>query len=288
VKRVLIFGAESYIGVSFERHVKGRLLTKTIDARDNGWRDMDFSKYDSILYVAGIAHRKQSGESKALYFAVNRDLAHEAAQKAKADGAGQFVYMSSLYAFGVHAGEITPEAEASPAAGDWYGQSKYEAEKLLLPMRDEAFRVAVIRPPMVYGPGCKGNFPRLVKLAGLLPILPTLENRRSMIYIENLAELLAIVAEENASGVLCPQNAEYAATAEMLGLARVALGKKARRTGLLNLPIRLAMPVCPPIKNAFGSLWYSREVSAMPFERPYQLIGLADSIEKSVRREENA
>jgi UDP-glucose 4-epimerase len=284
VKHVLVFGAGSYIGVSFERHVKGRLLTTTVDAQDSGWRDMDFSKYDSILYVAGIAHRKQTGENKALYFAVNRDLAFEAAQKAKKDGAGQFIYLSSLAVYGVKTGEIAGTAVPAPASGDWYGQSKLEAEKLLLPLQDENFHVAVIRPPMVYGFGCKGKFNQLVRLAGALPFLPTLENRRSMIHIENLVELLAIVAEESASGVMRPQNAEYVRTSDMLAEARKSLGKKVRRLSLLNLPIRLAMPVCPPLKNAFGSLFYSREASEMPFERPYQLTGFAESIEKSVRR----
>jgi UDP-glucose 4-epimerase len=284
VKHVLIFGAESYIGVSFERHVEGRLLTTTVDAQNDSWRGLDFSKYDSILYVAGIAHRKQTSENKGLYFAVNRDLAVLAAEKAKADGAGQFIYLSSLAVYGAKTGEIAEDTVPTPATGDWYGQSKHEAEKLLLPMQDDSFSVAVIRPPMVYGLGCKGKFNQLVRLAGALPFLPTLENRRSMIYIENLAELLAIVAEESASGVLCPQNAEYVCTSDMLAEARKGLGKSVRRLPLLNLLIRVAMPICPPLRNAFSSLCYSREASRMPFERPYQLIGFAESIQKSVRR----
>jgi UDP-glucose 4-epimerase len=105
-----------------------------------------------------------------------------------------------------------------------------------------------------------------------------------MIYIENLAELLAVVAEESASGVMCPQNEEYICTSDMLAEARKILGKKVRRLPLLNVPIRLLLPLLPPLKNAFGNLCYNSKASEMPFARKYQLVGFTESIEKSVRR----
>jgi len=282
VKKVLIFGADSYIGASFERYAQGRLDVATVSSIGGEWKETDFSTYDSIVCVAGIAHRARSKENKELYFSVNRDLAVAAAQKAKAEGARQFVYFSSIYAYGVKKGEISSVTTPAHRKGDCYGLSKYQAEALIEPMASEGFCVAIIRPPMVYGPGCKGNFPLLAKVAKTAPFLPTLRNKRSMIYIDNLAEFLALVIEQGSQGVFCPQNKDYVCTAKMMGEIAISIGKKDRRLPLLNPFLRLLMPMFPPLQSAFGNLCYSTEASKAPFCQDYQLVGFEDSIKRSV------
>ena len=178
MKRVLIVGADSYIGCSFESYVHGLFDVSTVDARNDEWRKFNFSGFDSVLFTAGIAHCKQTPANKDLYFAVNRDLALSVAQKAKEQGVGQFIYLSSMAVYGVKTGEITETTVAAPPENDYYGFSKYQAEKLLEPIKSEHFKIAVIRPPMVYGPCCKGKFQQLLAVSKIAPLITVIKNKR--------------------------------------------------------------------------------------------------------------
>ena len=282
MKKVLVFGKGSYIGDSLARYAQGRLDITFTDARGDAWKRLDYSLFDSVVFVAGIAHQKQTKDNKDLYFAINRDLAAAVAQKAKDDGVGQFVYLSSMSVYGVKSGEITENTIPFPFANDYYGQSKLQAEKLLTGVSGDGFRVAVIRPPMVYGYGCKGKFQSLIKVAGKLPVLPTLVNKRSMINIDNLTELLTIVVEQGVFGVLCPQDREYINTSDMLAAVVKAANKPCRPFPLLNLLIRAALPISSSLQTAFGSLYYSPGASKMPFEQEYQVLGGAEAVSKSI------
>ena len=102
MKRVLITGANRYIGVAFENYVRehysSELSIDTVDMIDGSWRQKDFSPYNVVYHVAGLAHAdvgKVSDEVKTKYYAINTDLAIETAQKAKAEGVKQFIFMSS-------------------------------------------------------------------------------------------------------------------------------------------------------------------------------------------------
>ena len=190
MKRLLITGANSYIGTSFEdymnRNFPEALQINTLDMLDEHWKETDFSGYDAIFHVAGIAHADVSNVSKEteqLYYRVNTDLAIATAKKAKEDGAGQFIFMSSMIVYGGKE-HITVQTQPSPA--NFYGDSKWQADKGVRELEDAHFHVAVLRPPMIYGKGSKGNYPVLAKLATKLPVFPKVSNRRSMLYIENL------------------------------------------------------------------------------------------------------
>jgi len=265
-----------------DRYAKGRLDITTVRSIVGEWTDTAFSDYYSVVCVVGIAHRARKKENKELYFSVNRDLAVAAAQKAKSEGVRQFVYFSSIYVYGVNKGEISAHTTPAPREDDSYGLSKYQAELLIEPMASEGFCVAIIRPPMVYGPKCKGNFPLLVKIAKTVSFLPTLRNKRSMIYIDNLAEFLAILVEQGSQGIFCPQNKDYVCTAKMMEEIAVSIGKTSRRLPLLNPFLRVLMPLFPPLKSAFGNLYYSTEASKAPFSQDYQIVGFEDSIKRSV------
>ena len=219
MKKVLITGANSYIGVSFEKyvteHYSSDLSIDTVDMIDGSWRKMDFSPYDIVYHVAGIAHAdvgNVSDEVKAMYYAINTDLAIETAKKAKAEGVKQFVFMSSAIVYGDSAGygktkRITKDTEPSPA--NFYGDSKWQADKGVRELASDQFVVTVLRPPMIYGKGSKGNYPTLASMAKKLPIFPDVQNERSMLYIENLTEFLAQVMIRGCGGIYWPQNAEY-------------------------------------------------------------------------------
>ena len=133
MKKVLITGANSYIGISVENYLKNysdEYIIDTVDMIDGSWRNKDFSEYDTVFHVAGIAHSdngKISAEKEKLYYAVNTDLTVETAKKAKAEGVKQFIFMSSAIVYGDSApiGKskvITKDTPVSPA--NCYGDSK--------------------------------------------------------------------------------------------------------------------------------------------------------------------
>ena len=283
MKKVLIVGANSYIGTSFERYALGRLDITTVSSLDNNWRSIDYSGFDCIVYVAGIAHRKQTKKNKDTYFLVNRDLAFAVAQKAKAEGAKQFIYISSMAVYGMKSGEITERTVPSPRKNDYYGLSKWQAEGLISPLQSDDFQVTIIRPPMVYGPGCPGSFQALIRIVELSPIIPTMKNKRSMIFIDNLAELLALTIEEPVVGIVCPQNSEYVCTSAMMEEIAIALNKRYRRLSAISALTKLFIPICPPLQKAFGNLYYSDVASASHLMRNFNVVGFADSIRKSVQ-----
>lgn len=293
MKKVLITGANSYIGVSFEKYVKehysSELTIDTVDMIDGSWRQKDFSPYDIVYHVAGIAHAdvgNVSDEVKAKYYAINTDLSIETAKKAKDAGVKQFVFMSSAIVYGDSAGygktkRITKDTEPSPA--NFYGDSKWQADKGVRELASDSFTVTVLRPPMIYGKGSKGNYPTLAKMAKKLPIFPDVVNERSMLYIENLCEFLAQVMIRGEGGIFWPQNAEYTRTSEMVKLIAQVSNHKITVSKAWNWAVALAAHMPGKIRGladkAFGNLSYDQSLSTYDFK--YQLIDLKTSIERT-------
>ena len=224
-KKILITGAGSYIGGSFKAYAQQHypnLTVDELDMEDPSWRAFDFGKYDTVYHIAGIAHAdvgNVSDEVKEKYYQVNTDLAIETAKKAKAEGVKQFIFMSSMIVYGDSApyGKqkiITRDTVPSPA--NFYGDSKWQADKGIRALQGGGFNVAVLRPPMIYGKGSKGNYPVLAKLAKALPVFPDMENERSMLYVENLCEFLCKIILSGESGLYFPQNPGYTRTSEMV------------------------------------------------------------------------
>ncbi len=293
MKRVLITGANSYIGVSFEKYAKehysNELMIETVDMIDGSWREKDLSQYDVVFHVAGLAHAdvgKVDEETKKKYYAVNTDLAIETCKKAKEDGVKQFVFMSSAIVYGDSAPygknkRITKDTEPSPA--NFYGDSKWQADKGVRALMDNNYTVTVLRPPMIYGKGSKGNYPTLAKMAKKLPVFPDVQNERSMLYIENLCEFLCQVMILGEGGVFWPQNAEYTRTSEMVKLIAQVSGHKVVVSKGWNWVVGIARIIPGKIKGltnkAFGNMSYDQSMSRYDFK--YQLIDLKTSIERT-------
>ncbi len=221
MKKVLITGANSYVGISVEQYLSRwpeKYSVDTVDMIGGGWREASFRGYDTVFHVAGIVHQRKTkndpGQAE-LYHRVNTRLPIETAQKAKAEGVRQFIFMSSASVYGIDApmGQVVMLGKDTPLTpADHYGKSKLKAEERLLPLEEESFRVLILRPPMIYGKGCKGNYQPLRKLAKKLPLFPWVENQRSMLYIENLTEFIRLMVENEESGLYCPQDKEYVNT----------------------------------------------------------------------------
>ena len=130
---------------------------------------------------------------------------------------------------------------------------------------------------MVYGKGCKGNYQRLAKLAVKTPIFPDIDNKRSMVYIDNLCEFVRLLIDDCGAGLYFPQNDEYVKTSEMVKLIAEAHGKKIRMTKLFNPLLRLLR--LSTVNKVFGDLVYAQSMSSDYDKANYRIRSLRDSIE---------
>lgn len=285
MKRILITGGGSFIG----SHVKTYLeqwsesyQVETISLRGDDWHQRSFLGFDAILHAAGIVHQPQSKDDPSqaeLYDRVNHRLTVEVAEKAKREGVGQFLFLSTESVYGLHApvGKVVTITKDTPLHPvDNYGISKAKAEEDLAALRDEHFKVVILRPPMIYGKGCKGNYQTLAKLAKKLPVFPLVENRRSMLYIDNLCEFIRLLVEDVADGLFCPQNEEYVSTSDMVNRIAHAGGRGILMVRGFTWALKLLRPMTGMVDKAFGSLCYDRSLSDYP--KNYCVKSFDDSI----------
>ena len=260
MKRILITGAGSYIGTSFETYLKrfpGQYAVETVDMMGDSWKDADFFGYDAVYHVAGIAHIRETAENAEAYYKVNRDLAVDTARKAKECGISQFVFLSSMSVYGMEEGCITRDTVPAPKTN--YGKSKLQAEAGLEALKSESFRVAVLRPPMVYGEGCKGNYQSLVKFAKIMPFFPDYHNKRSMLHIDGLSETVRTIVDTGAEGLFLPQDENYVCTCQMVRGIAAELGRDLKLLKILNPAVSLAKRFTAMGRKAFGDLYYLKE-----------------------------
>lgn len=285
MNKILITGKNSYIGSNLREWLKANqeeYQVEEISTRDNIWAEKDFSAYDVIVHVAGIAHVSADPKLESLYYNINRDLALEVAKKAKQEGAKQFIFMSSMIIYGKDAPigkEKIIDANTTPVASDFYGRSKLEADLELQKLQDENFRVVIIRTPMVYGPNCKGNFPKLNKIAKYSFIFPNIDNKRSMIYIDNLCEFLKQCIDNQYKGIYFPQNKEYLSTKEIIQIMAESKNKKIWFTKIFNPILKLLSRKVNLINKVFGSKIYKKEMSG---DFSYCVVDNEESIRRSI------
>ncbi len=258
IKKILITGADSYIGTSFEAWAKkrypGEFEIDTVDMVDGSWREKDFAGYDVVFHVAGIVHQKETAKNKELYYKINRDLAIQTADKAKSSGVKLFILMSSMSVYGRTSGIITNKTKPIPNSN--YGKSKLQADNIISRMHSKTFNVAILRPPMIYGEGCKGNYKALSKAVLKIGFFPYVFNERSMLYIENLNFFLKQLIDNPQSGIFFPQNDEYVCVSKMAILIGKAHGKTIKNIPILNTFIKFIPN--KTIKKLFGNLIYEK------------------------------
>ncbi len=295
-KTILITGANSYIGDSFRIYANNKypnLKIDVVDMIDESWRQKDFSKYDIVYHVAGIAHSDVSNVDdtlRELYYKINTDLAIEVCEKSKKEGVHEFIFMSSMIIYGdslPYKNKRIIDKHTVPNASNFYGDSKLQADVAVRDYATDNFKVIVIRPPMVYGKNSKGNYRKLANIAKRVSIFPYVENFRSMIHIDNLCEFISQVMlikkiEPNAV-VLFPQNSEWSNTCEMVKEISVCNGKKMLTIG--SIFAKMAISICSSIpgkignltNKAFGNSCYDHKISEYT-GISYQVVSLKESI----------
>lgn len=279
-----ILGKNSYICKKFCEYISDtELKIQTIDCRNDLWESVDFSLFETILCPIGIAHVSTDPSLESKYYEINRDLPVEIAKRAKEDGVKQFVFFSSMIVYGADkpiGNEYIIDVSTEPMPENFYGKSKLEAEQELLKLSDETFTVTILRIPMVYGPSCKGNFPQLLKVAKKSHICPQIQNKRSMIYVDNLCEFLKIVIENKSSGILYPQNSEYVSTVDIIKIAAKYFNHKIVFIRCFNPLIKLLSKKIGVINKIFGTKIY--DMSLSPDVSKYNKVDFETSIKECV------
>lgn len=282
MKRILITGANSYVGTNVEKWLlkePSEFVVDTVDTMNDIWKAADFTQYDTIFHVAGIAHVDPKPSMAPLYYKVNRDLTVEIAKHAKECGVKQFLFMSSEIVYHVSKSlkphVITPETQPNP--NDFYGDSKLQAENGLHELECPTFKVTILRPPMIYGPNCKGNFLRLGWLGTKTPVFPNWHNKRSMLFVENLAEFVKQIILREKEGTFYPQNRELSDTVEIVKYFAKKYNHKIWVTKLCNPFVVVGSWFMPQVPKMFADSYYEPSMSQYEFE--YQLTSLTDSMQ---------
>lgn len=250
-KHILIVGENSYIGNYLEQYLNScskDYEVETVNSINDNWKNLDFKKYDVLINVAAIVHNPKA-ESK-LYYKVNRDLVIYLVNKAKKEGVKQFIQMSTMSVFGLDDGIIDEKTPFLPKND--YGKSKLEADNYLNGIKDEKFKVCIIRPPMVYGRECKGNYRRLEKYVEYIPIFPNLKNKKDFIFIENLTDFIKYAMDNKIDGIFYPRDPEPISTYEMIKSIALNRRKSMFLLGIFNPIIRLLIPRINMITSVFS------------------------------------
>ena len=289
MKKILITGKGSYLGNSLKAYLEAFGDCYQVDClslRSGDWKEQSFRGYDAVYHTAAIVHQPRSKDAPgelARYRAVNRDLAVAAAKKAKAEGVRQFVFLSTMAVYGLTAafGEtVTITAQTPTVPTDNYGLSKLEAEQALLALEGPDFRVAILRPPMIYGKDCKGNFRSLVSMARRLPFFPKVPNQRSMLYVGSLNRLVQQIIDREDRGIFCPQDPEYVNTSAMVQAIAAAQGKHLVLVPGFSWAFHLLRHLTGAVDKAFGSLVYDKSLSEL--EEDYRIASFPDSVNMSL------
>ncbi|BBF44272.1 UDP-glucose 4-epimerase [Lachnospiraceae bacterium KM106-2] len=286
MKKILIVGKNSYIGNHLESYLEGfnqadqvEYEVVKVSASNGEWKAVDYADYDIVVLLSGLVHKKESVYGYEAYYKVNYEMAVEIARKAKESNVSQFIFTSTMAVFGDHATRITQETKEQPTT--FYGKTKLMAEQTILEMEDDAFKVSVVRPPMVYGKGCKGNFPRLASLVKKLLLFPRVQNKRSMIHIDNLCEFLHLLIETKKTGVFHPQNKELVSTCELVSEISKQQNKKLYLVPGFSWVIKLGMKYVRSMHKVFGDCYYEQEMSQY-VGMDYWIIDEIESVKKSV------
>ena len=289
MKKILITGKGSYLGNSLKAYLEAFGDCYQVDClslRSGDWKEQSFRGYDAVYHTAAIVHQPRSKDAPgelARYRAVNCDLAVDAAKKAKAEGVRQFVFLSTMAVYGLTAAfgkTVTITAQTPTAPTDNYGLSKLEAERALLSLEGPDFRVAILRPPMIYGKDCKGNFRSLVSFARRLPFFPKVPNQRSMLYVGSLNRLVQQIIDREDRGIFCPQDPEYVNTSAMVQAIAAAQGKHLVLVPGFSWAFHLLRHLTGAVDKAFGSLVYDKSLSEL--EEDYRIASFPDSVNMSL------
>ncbi|MGD6770201.1 NAD-dependent epimerase/dehydratase family protein [Staphylococcus arlettae] len=264
-KHILITGSSGYVGSHLADNLEqlGNKVSR-LNVKNTLWKELDFKQYDAIIHTAALVHNNDPNAQLAEYFRVNMHLTFNLAMEAKKCGVKHFVFMSTMAVFGEDGKigemvELTNPTNLKPVTN--YGISKAKAEAKIREIADDNFKVAIIRPPMIYGVGSPGNFTKLIKVAKRLPIIPNLSNARSALYIKHLEQFVNEIIKHEMTGIYHPKDKFEFNTTKVVTEIR-----KNEHKNTFLLPIPKAMyPILNKfrvISKIYGNLVYAKSLYA--------------------------
>lgn len=285
MKKILVVGKGGFVSNTFVNYMKkfgSQYQVTVISSMNHEWEHYDFTGYDAVYNASGLAHANAIDGSDELYYEVNGRLPGEIAAKAKAENVPLYISMSSQIIYGDMTGvgkKNVITSDTKPTAEGIYGKSKIMGEREVLQYADDKFKTAIIRPPMIYSENAPENFERLCKFAVKSPIFPNLYNEQSMIYADNLCELLRLIIENQVGGIYFPQELEYIHTSKLVKDISKVAGKKMWVTKIFNPVLRLVSGKIRFVRKAFGSLVYDKSLSGH-FDWKYCVVPYEETVNR--------
>lgn len=241
-RTILVTGPSGFVGTRLtQRLTEQGFITRSFGRDQTGdlsgntdWRP-GLDNTDTIIHLAGRAHVMNETEADAdtIYNRINRDATQTLARQAEAAGVRRLIFVSTSKVMGDLGGPFTARDQPNPT--DAYSRSKLAAE--LAVNACDRLQSVIIRPPLVYGPGVKGNFIRLLGLVdkGLPLPFGAIRNQRSLIGLDNLCDVL-IAAIDGPDGVYLPADNENPSTPDLVKSIAIALG---RTPHMIPVPVTL-------------------------------------------------
>ena len=289
--KILVLGKNGYVSRCFQEYMtdKDGYTVDAISVRGDSWKKISFAGYDAVFNTTGLAHNDARKGSDEKFIVLNVTLAEELAKKAKSDGVFSFIHMSSMIVYGDSegVGKFTPiTKDTIPCPENIYGKSKLMGEEALKKLEDDAFHVALIRSSRVYGEKDTDSIQMLTKFAKKMPVFPNVKNSISMIYSDNLCELVRLIAENKSSGVFFPQQENYICTSKLVKDISVAAGHKLWCTKIFN-PILLGpMRKVGIVSKVFGNEGFDRSLSNH-FDGKYRVVSYKESVNRLANKKED-
>lgn len=287
MKRILVIGKNGIVATSFRDYMTkyNDYELKLVSSRNHEWEKEDFSKYDAVYNASGLSHSNARKGTENQFYEVNGRLPVEIAEKAKKEGVSLYISMSSSIVYGdmsmlFKRKDITKDTK--PSAPTVYGKSKMMAEEGLKQLESDDFQVAIIRSPLIYGERQTDNFPRLVWFAMHMPVFPNIHNQQSMIYIDNICELLRLIIDNNAGGIYYPQENEYICTSKMVKNIADISGNRLHLTKIFNPVLKLLQGKINFIHKALGSATYDKSMSNH-FNGDYRVVPYMEGLRRIVK-----
>ena len=279
---VLITGMNSFVGNYVGPYFSDKgYQVEYISLKDNMWIDTDFSDFDAILHVAGIAHVSYKKKDKDLYDEVNHQLTKKVAEKAKKEGIKQFLFLSSMIVYSSKETKIDEKTVPQPKGA--YALSKWMAEESLKTLESQDFKVSILRPSMIYGPGNKGNIPKLIKLIKFLPLFPTLENQRSFLYVGHLAEAMYQIILNKQTGTFHLADEKAVSTYDLVKTIAKHLNKRMIYICLFNPLIKVFRKKVMVFNKLFSDYYYESSLIKHAFD--YHLFDFDETIQATLKGE---
>ena len=285
MKKLLITGSNGFVGSYFINKYKNKYDIKTFSFLKDDINNLDCKNIDIVFHLSALVHQ-MGGASAEEYQKINVTQTLQLANKAKESGVKHFVFMSTVKVYGEEtSNKYSENTYCNPE--DDYGKSKLKAEKLLLGLESDNFKISIIRTPIIYGYGVKANIKNLVNLVKKVSILPfgNIQNKRSMVYIGNLCHLVDVLVTQKQNGIFLASDDEPLSTSKLIELIAINLDKKIY---LIKIPFfeSLLKLVKPSFhKRLYGSLEVDNTITKkkLNLKNPYSVEdGLRLMIKKEI------